>query len=245
MVAGCDACDGRTGNDSEVYQFGFKMTTFNYNPDRTYSLKEFEEINDFLKTHEVQIKDMPVSHFDRDSKGHLIPMPQTPIQIEVAVGEIFRQLLNWNIHTRQNGAPTASQGGFNFGERIRAPDVSFTPSNIYRGLDNNQLDTFQGNPFCPTFVVEVEDLSVTRKLNELSDIFKTMYFPAGVKLGWLVDPINWDIYVFKRDRDDVVRRYYHAWYDNNGVPTVVDGLEVLPGFQLQLWKIAEAISQVR
>jgi len=166
-------------------------------------------------------------------------MPQTP-----AAGEIFGQLRSWNIQTRQNGVPTMSQGGFNFGGRIQAPDVSFTPSDIYRGLDNNQLDTFQGDPFCPTFVVEVEDLSVTRKLNELTDKFRTTYFPAGVKLGWLVDPINWNIYVFKRDRDDVVRRYYHAWFDDDGVSTVLDGRDVLPGFQLQLWKIAEAISQV-
>ena len=236
----------RVRRRSSLLCFKMKILSLNsYDPDRTYSLKEFEKMNDFLKTHEVQINHTPISHFDRDYKGRLIPMPQTPIQKEVAVGEIFRQLANWNIQTRQNGAATTSQGGFNFGEGIRAPDVSFTPSDIYRGLDQSQLATFQGHPFSPTFAVEVENLSETRKLNELTDKFKTTYFPAGVELGWIIDPINENVYVLKRDRDNLVRRRHHAWYDRDGNPTVLDGRHVLPGFQLQLWEIGEAISQVR
>ena len=219
-----------------------KLKTFSYNPDDTYSLEEFEKISDSLKAHEVRINDTPVSHFDRDSNGHLIPVSQTPILKEVAAGEIFRQLANWNIQTRQNGATTMSQGGFDFAEGIRAPDVAFTPSEVYRGLDENQFHTFQGDLFSPTFGVEIENVS---KLNELTDKFKTMYFPAGVELGWLVDPVNQEIYVFTRDRDDVVRRRNHDWYDDDDNPTVVHGRDVLPGFKLQLWKIDKAISQVR
>jgi len=82
-----------------------KTICISYNPDdpdRTYFLREFEETNDSLKVHEVEINGTPISHFDRDEKGQLILMPQTPILKEVAVGEIFRQLANWNIQTRQN-----------------------------------------------------------------------------------------------------------------------------------------------
>jgi Uma2 family endonuclease len=171
-------------------------------------------------------------------------VPQTPILKEVAAGEIFRQLANWNIQSRQNGAPTISQGGFDFGEGIRAPDVAFTLSDVYQGLDEDQLLTFHRDRFSPTFVVEVENVSVTRKLSELTDKFKMTYIPAGVELGWLVDPVNKDIYVFRRDRDNVMRRGKHDWYDEGGNPTVVDGRDVLPGFKLQLCEIDEAISQV-
>lgn len=231
--------------EGTVFHNGCKMKTLSYDPDKIYSLEEFEEMNDSLRIDAIKINGEPVSHFDRDSEGHLIPMPQTPIVKEAAAGEIFRQLANWNIRSRQNGVPTMSQGGFKFGERIRAPDIAFTPSEIYRGLDDNQLYTFRGEHFSPTFVVEVEDLSLAEKLKDLTDKLKSTYFPAGVKLGWIVDPINRDIYVFKRDRDNVVRRRYHAWYDENGNPTVVDGHDVLPGFKLRLWKIDEAISQAR
>src|SRR5205085_7869158 len=106
-------------------------------------------------------------HFELDSKGRLIPMPQTPIFKELAVGNIFGQLDRWNIRSRQNGGVTISQGGFNLsttgGRTIRAPDVAFTPSATYRNLTQQQLMTFQGRAFHPSFVVEVEDVSVDRK----------------------------------------------------------------------------------
>jgi hypothetical protein len=46
-----------------------------------------------------------------------------------------------------------------------------------------------------------------------------------------VDPVNKDNYVFRRDRDNVVRRRKHNWYGN---PTVVDGSDILPTFILLL-----------
>jgi Uma2 family endonuclease len=220
------------------------MKTFCYDPGRTYSLAEFEEVNSSTRAHDVKIDDTPISHFDLDSKKHLIPMPQTPIEKEAAVGEIFGQLRNWNIRTRQNGVPTSSQGGFNFNGEIRAPDVAFTPKEVYRALDEEQRRSFQGDLFSPTFAVEVEDLVATGKLSELSHKFKDTYFPAGLKLGWLIDPINKAVYVFKRDKDDTVRRHKHAWYDTDGIATVLDGRDVLPGFELKLWQIDEALSQV-
>ncbi|PKY46464.1 hypothetical protein RhiirA4_519787 [Rhizophagus irregularis] len=86
-------------------------------------------------------------------------MPQVPIARETVVLEIGRQLGNWNIETHQNGRVTLFQGGFDFnvgGARtILAPDVAFTPSQTTRGLDALQNWTFQGQPFTPIFVVEV------------------------------------------------------------------------------------------
>ena len=88
--------------------------------DRHYTPKEFETINDWLKTNEVGLDDRSkkhfpgsISHFDYIS-GYLVPMPQTPVQKEVVVLEIGRQLGSWNIYTHQNGAVTSSQGGFDF-----------------------------------------------------------------------------------------------------------------------------------
>ena len=220
------------------------MKTICYEPGRTYSVAEFEKVNSSTRAHDVKIDDTPISHFDLDSKKHLIPMPQTPIEKEMAVAEITRQLGNWNIRTRQNGACTSSQGGFNFNGAIRAPDVAFTPKDVYRALDEQQRRSFQGNLFSPTFAVEVEDLVATGKLLELTQKFKDTYFPAGLELGWLVDPINKDLYVFKRDKDGIVRRCSHAWYDTDGIAMVLDGQDTLPGFKLKLWQIDVALSQV-
>jgi hypothetical protein len=51
-------------------------------------------------------------------------------------------------------------------------------------------------PFSLTFAVEVDDLSMTSKLNTLTSKFIDTCFPAGVRLGWLIDPINKMIYTF-------------------------------------------------
>ncbi|KAF8976746.1 hypothetical protein BGZ46_007990 [Entomortierella lignicola] len=215
-----------------------------FDPTRTYTFDEFNLLNDWLKTHTLVIEKEPISHFELDSKGRLIPMLQTPIRKEVVVAEIARQLGSWNIQSRINGAVTTSQGGFNFsrtgGRNIRAPDVAFTPKKTYRSLSEAQLDTFKGDPFNPTFVVEVESISFKSDLETLKTKFKTDYIPAGVKLGWLVDPINKEIYIFKpyirAVSQKLVRCTKHGWKD-------VSGGDILPGFQLEIWSIDEAISQ--
>ncbi|KAL1922243.1 uncharacterized protein VTP21DRAFT_9782 [Calcarisporiella thermophila] len=215
-------------------------STFDYQPDRIYTVREFEAINDWLKTHHLGISDIPIIHFELDSSGKLIPVSQTPVYIEGAVAEIGRQLGNWNIHSKQNGAITASQGGFNLttagGRTIRAPDIAFIPKETYRALTQEQLLSFQGQPFSPTFVVEVEDLTLESKLSVLTKKFKDEYFPAGIELGWLIDPVNKSIYTFKRTVSGSVRRHNHGWRD-------VTGRDVLPEFILDIMVMDNILSQ--
>ena len=218
--------------------------TFDYTPDRVYTLKEFEEFNDSHKTHDLVINGTLVSHFERDAMGQLTPMPQLTVDKEAAVGEIVRQVGDWNIHTQQNGVVTSSQGGFNFGGAIIAPDVAFTPKATYRALTQQQLSTFQGPAFCPTFVVEVENFSVGDNEANLDTKFKQTYFPAGVELGWMIDPINQIFFEIRREADGVVRRRKREWFNDGGEAIVASGRDVLPGFELKLWKIDQVSSQV-
>ena len=216
-----------------------------YQPDRSYSLEEFVKFNDWLETHEFVIEGIPISHFERESDGKLVPISPVPIEKEATVAEIAGQLRDWNNETEQHGIPTTSQGGFKFSNgAVKAPDVAFTPSDVYCGLDAQQMTTFQGASFSPTFAVEVDDLSTTSKLNTLTSKFKDTYFPNGVRLGWLIDPINKTIYTFSRESDGVVRRRQHQWYGIDGKPGVLKGGEVLPGFSLMLEKIDQLLSQV-
>jgi len=60
-----------------------------YQKDRIYTFKQFELLNDWLKTNELVIDKTPINHFELDSKGRLIPIPQTPIFREAVVGNIF------------------------------------------------------------------------------------------------------------------------------------------------------------
>ncbi|KAF9172312.1 hypothetical protein BGX21_003399 [Mortierella sp. AD011] len=130
-----------------------------FDPARTYTFEEFSLLNDWLKTHTLVVENEPISHFEFDSNGRLIPMSQTSIRKEAIVAEITGQLANWNIQSRINGAVTTSQGSFNIsragGRDIRAPDIASTPREICDGLHNAQIDIFRGDPFNLAFVVEV------------------------------------------------------------------------------------------
>jgi len=72
--------------------------------------------------------------------------------------ENFSEEVIRKLQSRQNGNVTGSQGGFKLetGEII-VPDVAFTPKKFHRNLDSRQRTTFQGRPFSPVFVVEVDD----------------------------------------------------------------------------------------
>jgi len=159
------------------------------------------------------------------------------------VAQIVRQLANWNSFSAHPGAVTSSQGGFLIGPgQIRAPDVAFTPSGICSVLTLQQRESFQGAPFSPTFVVEVDDL--TTKLDELTSRIKDSFFPSGVRLAWLVDPVNKIFYDFKRTKDGVIRRCSHPWYKTNNQPAVMKGGNELPGFELELSEINELYNVV-
>ncbi|CAG8506885.1 16188_t:CDS:2 [Acaulospora colombiana] len=220
-----------------------KIDLANLDFSRTYSFEEFELINEQLKTRTLEVNGQPVNLFDLDKNGKLVPMPQATHCMEVTVSTIVGELYNWNVQTRQNGLITTSQGGFNFSVggqiTIRAPDVSFTPKAVSRRLTELQRWTFQGQPFTPTFIVEVGDTqSSTSAFGELDNKFKREYFADGtsVQLGWLIDPKNRRIWVYKRNQYGNVFRRARAWED-------VEGGDILPGFTLKVWKIDEAISQ--
>ena len=215
-----------------------------YEPNHFYTIEEFLALNDWLETHEFIVDGIPISHFERESDGRLVPIPPAVFIKEAAVGEIFGQLRDWNRNNRQYGVPTTSSGGFNFGGAIKAPDVAFTPGNVVAALDEQQLSTFQGAPFSPTFAVEVDDLSTTSTLNTLTSKFKDDYFPSGVQLGWLIDPVNKTIYTFMRGSDGVVQRRSHQWYGSDGNARTLKGGEVLPGFVLELEEIDDVLSTV-
>ncbi|CAG8667100.1 8854_t:CDS:2, partial [Paraglomus occultum] len=200
-----------------------KLDCLDLDLDRTYTLKEFEDINEQLKTQTLEIGEEPVDLFELDASGKLIPMPQTPFCKETVVAEIEA----FNFETGRGG------------RTIRAPDVAFTPYHIYRTLSEEQRWTFQGQPFTPSFVVEVENVAGGRgtKFNDLDNKFRSAYFDyhTSVQLGWLVDPQNRDIWVYKRRNNGTVGRRKRDWND-------VDGGTALPGFTLDVEEIDEIIS---
>ncbi|CAG8490936.1 13949_t:CDS:2 [Acaulospora morrowiae] len=212
-------------NSKNIYEY---LDLDNLDMNRAYSLEEFEIISDQLKYRTLIIDDEPIHHFELDKSGKLIPMPPTVFRKEYAVAKIVAQLENWNKESRQKGVVTSSQGFKLESGEVVAPDVAYTPRDTCHGLDDSQLDSFQGEPFSPTVVVEVEDFENIHgtKFNKVDLKFKNVYFApkTSVQLGWLIDPKYEHIWIYRRDARRVKKR---TWSD-------LDGEEYLPGFTLEV-----------
>ncbi|CAG8457482.1 16467_t:CDS:2 [Funneliformis caledonium] len=145
---------------------------------RTYTLEEFEYINNQLKNRTLEIDGKPINLFELDENGKLIPMPQATYNMELVVTEIARQLSNWNIFTRQGGSVTTSQGGFKFGTEESEDEITTQAGKKIRG-----------EPFTPIFVVEVGDIrtdTTNSAFIKADNRFKDEYFEDGtsIQLGF-------------------------------------------------------------
>lgn len=139
-------------------------------------------------------------------------------------------LLNWSECSGDGGMAITSQEAFIFDTTIRMPDVAYTS----RNKDQQQLTakscwTYAGEPFVPTFVVEIDKLSGQGSQRRALDQKMRMdYFRNGVQLGWLIDPrpecqLMYEYFI--DDDGDVKCSDSNAWRDLNG-GNVLSGFEI-------------------
>ena len=103
------------------------------------------------------------------------------------------------------------------------PDASWVKRERLNHLSAQQREHFL--PFCPDFVIELR--SFTDRLTDLSDKMLE-YMETGASLGWLIDPYERRVYVYRPNEEVIV-------LEN---PESVSGEPLLPGFTLdvtELW----------
>lgn len=119
------------------------------------------------------------------------------------------------------------------GEPMRNPDVSF--------LTAQQLEAMGGLPpltgfwpVCPAFVIEVRSPRDTLRSQQgrMGD-----WLRFGAQLGWLVDPHNRDVWIYRRDQEpEQLER-----------PSIVSGEEPIDGFSFDfapLWDLVDQAEAV-
>ena len=160
---------------------------------------------------------------ERTATGELIVNPPTGGETGKRNLSISGQLNNWFEANDTLGEAFDSSTGFelpNGGNR--SPDASWVRQDRWDVLTSKQREGFI--PLCPDFVVELRS-----KTDTLKDLRAKMqeYMDNGAQLGWLIDPKNKRVEVYRLGQGVEV-------LEN---PSTLSGEEILPGFTLTLKRI--------
>jgi Uma2 family endonuclease len=156
---------------------------------------------------------------ERTPKGDLIVMTPVGGESSHRNAEAVFALVAW---ARQDGTGVAfdSSGGFLLPNgAMRAPDASWVKRSRWDALTPEERRKFV--PLVPDFVMELRSPS-----DRLDDVQAKMeeYRSVGVRLGWLIDPEERRVHVYRPDRPPEV-------LDD---PDRVEADPELPGFVLDL-----------
>lgn len=167
--------------------------------------------------------------FELTAKGELVIMAPTGYPGMEQEMELGRQVANW---AKQDGTGTTSgaSGGFRLPNgAVLAPDAAWTVRERLEewiaqrdALSRSERPGYPG--LCPDFVVELRSAGdplamLQRKMEE--------YLENGARLGWLVDPIEKRVHIYRPGQPIEVL---------DG-PETVSGDPELPGFELNLAEI--------
>ncbi len=125
----------------------------------------------------------------------------------------------WNRQTRR-GVVFSSQTVFSLpGGGDRSPDVAWVESHRWQALSQEEREGFP--PICPDFLIELR--SRTDKLKPLQNKMLE-YLASGLRLGWLINVKDRQVEIYRMGQEvEVV-----------GMPVVLLGEDVLPGFSLEV-----------
>jgi Uma2 family endonuclease len=161
---------------------------------------------------------------ERTAEGDIEIMSPAGWETSDLNAELTMQVRLWAKKDRR-GVVTDSSGGYRLPNgATRSPDVAWIRRSRLAKLTAKQKKKFL--PLCPDFVIELRSSS-----DRLSTLQKKMreYIANGAELGWLIDPTNRRVYVYRPDAE--VECLTH--------PMTISGEPVLRSFVLKLTEIWE------
>jgi Uma2 family endonuclease len=162
--------------------------------------------------------------FELTAQQELVIMPPAGSETGWRNGRLTYRLIAWS-DVDGTGLAFDSSAGFTLPNgAIRSPDASWVQRARWDALTQEQREKFA--PLCPDFVVELR--SRTDRLADLQEKMQE-YLDNGARLGWLLDPIDTRVYVYRPGQSVEMREN----------PDTLSGDPVLPGFVLpvrELWE---------
>ena len=130
----------------------------------------------------------------------------------------MQSAIELGIWTRENGGVSVSSNSrFRLPSgAVRGPDAAWIAQERYDAATDAERDTVF--PGAPDFVLEIRSRS-----DNLHPLQRKMqlWMDAGARLGWLIDPYNRRVYIYRAGQPEPEMR------EN---PVTLDGEDVLPGF---------------
>jgi Uma2 family endonuclease len=125
----------------------------------------------------------------------------------------------WNRQSKLGKTFSSSTGFILPNGAIRSPDAAWVELSRWEALTIEQRQKFL--PLTPDFIIELRS-----KTDSLSKLQQKMleYRDNGVRLGWLINPPENQVEIYRLQRDIEVLES----------PTILSGEDVLPGFILDL-----------
>lgn len=168
----------------------------------------------------------PELRIERNSGGDLIVMSPAGGESSYHNAFVVAELVNW---ARKDGTGRTfdSSGGFTLPNgAMRSPDAAWVLRSRLDELPAGVKKRFI--PLCPDFVVELRSPS-----DDLGELRAKMeeYRTAGARLGWLIDPQERRVHVYRPGREVEVL---------DG-PAQISGDPELPGFVLDLAPVWEPV----
>lgn len=161
----------------------------------------------------------PDVQLELTSRGELVIMPPTGLESGRRNTRLTQRLANWS-DVDKTGIVFDSSTLFTLPNGAkRSPDASWVRRERWEALSEEQRLGF--GLLCPDFVVELR--SPTDRLSDLQEKMQE-YRENGAQLGWLIDPLEKRVYIYRPHQDVEV-------LDN---PPLLNGEPVLSGFVLQV-----------
>jgi Uma2 family endonuclease len=158
---------------------------------------------------------------ERTKEGELIIMPPTGWESGNRNGRMTQHLFNW-ADADGTGLAFDSSTGFKLPNGAnRSPDASWVKRERLAALNP---DPTRFLPIAPDFAAELR--SANDSLRKLQEKMQE-YIDNGVLLGWLIDPQNQRVEIYRPGREVEVLQS----------PASLSGEDVLPGFVLDLAQI--------
>ncbi|TAK35424.1 MAG: Uma2 family endonuclease [Saprospiraceae bacterium] len=164
----------------------------------------------------------PDLRMEREKNGDITIMAPVKGGSSIRENRLCTRVTNWRDKTK-NGEVFNPSGGFDLPDgATKCPDVAWVSSEKMAQLTPEQVED-EFIPIVPDFIGEVR--SKSDRLKRLQEKMLNTWVSNGVRLGWLIDPYDERVYVYREDGlFEVVKGF-----DNK-----ISGEEVMPGFELDL-----------